>query len=324
MKVSVIIPLYNQIKYLNRCMESVLMQTYRDLEIIVVDDGSTDGSEKECDKWKARDGRVIVVHKENGGLSTARNVGLGYATGEFVFYLDSDDYISKNCIEKLLKVHEKTGSQITITRMRYISENCNEEIETNEQENTLIFTSQEAIEQSLYQKLFSCNAPAKLYEKTIADSVQFPIGKLSEDLATCHYFLNKAEKVAFTNYAGYYYRQQSESIMHTFTPKRVEALEWAIEIEKFCETNYPEIINAAYCRTFNVAIHLLLDLPDDGRIHDEFYKRIWSEIKRTRLKIITDKKARNREKIAAILSFGGEKLLKKSWRSKMSIRKGGI
>ena len=322
MKVSIIIPVYNVEKYLPRCIQSVLKQTYHNLEIILVDDGAKDCSGKLCDEYAKKDERIIVVHKENGGLSSARNAGIEVSTGDLFFFLDSDDYISYNCIEKMVLLLSETDSDIAITQMKYIKESDNSEIEEIGKESKYILTSEQAIEESLYQKLYTCCAPAKLYKREVMGEIRFPLNRLSEDLATCHLFLSNAKKVVYSSYYGYYYRQHESSIMHVFIPRRMDALEWAIEIESFCKKNYPNILNAAYCRTFNVAIHLLLDLPNSNEIHDRFIGEIWKEIERTRIKVLFNKKTRNREKVAALLSFLGEKSLKRIWHSKLSVKKG--
>lgn len=320
MKVSVIIPVYNVEKYLHRCVESVIKQTYKELEIILVDDGSKDNSGLLCDQLAEKDDRIVALHKENGGLSSARNTGNKVASGEYILYLDSDDYLARDCVKKALTMCKKTGAQIAIMQMMYISEETNDEISTSEKEFLKVLSAEEAIEASLYQRLYSCCAPAKLFHREIINGIEFPVGRVSEDLATCHLFLSKANKVAYTNAIGYYYRQHGNSIMHVFNPKRMDALEWALDIEKFCNAKFPKIREAAICRTFNVAIHLILDLPDKGNLHDKYYSTLWSEIKRTRFKTLLCKKVRFREKAAAILSFGGEKILKKVWNSKLAIK----
>lgn len=321
MKVSIIIPVYNVEKYLIRCLESVVNQTYLNLEIICVDDGSTDSSGIICEDFKKKDNRIYVIHKLNGGLSSARNEGLKVATGDAIFFLDSDDYISDGCIKKMVDLLDEYNSDVSIVQMKYIPEYVNEEDMDTVESNVVVMSTERAIEESLYQKLYTCCAPAKLYKRHVIGEVRFPIGRVSEDLATCHLFLNNANKIVFTDYFGYYYRQHNSSIMHTFNPKRLDALEWADEIETFCKKNYPSIINASYCRTFNVAVHLLLDLPENKEVHDQYYNDIWSRVIRTRRKVILDTKVRKREKFAAFLSFGGEKTLKKVWNSKIAVRK---
>jgi len=321
MKVSIIIPVYNVEKYLQRCIDSALAQTYLNTEIILVDDGSKDSSGKMCDEITKKDSRIKVIHKENGGLSSARNAGIELATGDALFFLDSDDYLSCDCISKCVAMLEENDADIANVQMMYIAEGTNEEIKSDVIEIKEVLNTSKAIEASLYQILYSCCAPAKLYKREVIGDIKFPIGRLSEDLATCHLFINNASKVAYSNSYGYYYRQHDNSIMHTFNPKRIDALEWAINIEEFCENNYPSITSAAVCRTFNIAIHLILDLPDSGEIHDKYFKQIWNEVKRTRLSTLKDKKVRGREKAAALLSFGGENMLKLIWNSELAVKR---
>lgn len=321
MLVSVVIPVYNVEKYLNRCLKSVSEQTFKQLEIILIDDGSTDNSGAICEEFASHDLRAKVVHKLNGGLSSARNVGTDLATGDFVTYLDSDDFLAKDYVEKSIKLCNKYNADISILDMLYINEYENDEHKDHIKITEKVLTPEKAIEESLYQILFSCCAPSKMYRTKIAKKVKFPENKLSEDLATCHLFLSKANKVIFSNQIGYYYRQRDNSIMHVFNPKRLDALKWVNSIEKYCLRCYPRIINAAYCRTFNVAIHLALDLPDDGLERKKYFSIIWSEIKRTRIRTIVNIKSRNREKAAAILSFGGEKILKTVWNSRFAVKR---
>ena len=321
MKVSVIIPVYNVEKYLPRCIRSVVEQTYKNLEIILVDDGTKDNSGVMCDEYASQDSRITVIHKQNGGLSSARNAGIEIATGNAVFLLDSDDYIAVDCIEKLVTLIEEYDADISIIQMKYIPENVNNECADNENEKVYVMNSEKAIEESLYQKLYTCCAPAKLYKRNAIGNIRFPLGRISEDLATCHLFLNNVNKIVYSSYYGYYYRQHESSIMHVFNPKRLDALEWAESIEEYCKEKYPKIINAAYCRTFNVAVHLILDLPDNGEMHNQYFPHLWNALKRTRVKTLFDRKARNREKGAALLSFGGERLLKVVWKSKVAVRR---
>ncbi|MEZ3425065.1 MAG: glycosyltransferase [Lachnospiraceae bacterium] len=321
MIVSIIIPVYNVEKYLLRCIESVLSQTYPYIEIILVNDGSTDNSGNICNEIALVNPQIKVIHKHNGGLSSARNAGIEAAKGEALFFLDSDDYLSHDCIEHCVYIMEKTESDISITRMMYTAEETNDEIEEDIISKEVLLTAMEAIEISLYQTKFSCCAPAKLYRRTVIDNVRFPVGKLSEDLATCHLFLDNATRIVYSNKYGYYYRQHNNSIMHTFNIRRMDALEWALGIENFCRNKYKPITDAAICRTFNVAVHLLLDMPGTGDVYDMYFKMLWNEIKRTRYIVLKDKKARKRDRGAAFLSYFGEDILRKVWNSQLSIKR---
>ena len=320
MKVSVIVPVYNVEKYLSRCVESLLAQNYTDLEIILVDDGSKDNSGKMCDVYSGRDKRISVIHKKNEGLSSARNAGMDVASGDAIFFLDSDDYLSEDCIAKCVELLDQYDADVSIVQMVHVSETTNEVIRIEQEAQTCLMNSGQAIAASLYQKIFTCCAPAKLYKRNVLGDVRFPVGRISEDLATCHLFLSRAPRVVYSNHYGYFYRQRENSIMHVFNPKRMDALEWALEIEKFCSKYYPEIKKAAVCRTFNVAIHLLLDLPAVGEVHNQYGSMVWKEIKRTRIQTIINRNARNREKIAALLSFTGEKGLRFAWNSRFVMK----
>lgn len=319
--VSIIIPVYNVEKYINRCIDSVINQTYKNIEIILVDDGSTDNSGKICDSYEKKDERIKVIHKENGGLSSSRNVGIDLSRGDIITFLDSDDYLSSEYIEKSVELYNRHNADIVVLKMIYVAENINEEIKNNTIPKIMEFNSEEAIEISLYQTYFSCCAPGKIYNKKIFKDIRFPLDKLSEDLAVCHELLGCAKKIVYCNEVGYYYRQRSMSIMHTFNIKRLDALKWCDNIEEFCKLNYPNIIKSAECRTFNVAIHLLLDLPKKDENRKVCYKDIISQIKRVRKDVMLDHKARKRERIAAVLSYLGEDFLKIVWNSKISIKK---
>jgi len=167
-----------------------------------------------------------------------------------------------------------------------------------------ILSPEKAIEYSLLQKEYTCCAPGKLYENKIFKEIRFPKGRLSEDLATCHLFLDKAKKVVYSHEVGYYYRQHERSIMHIFKKERLDALEWAESIESFCKKSYPSIVQSAKCRTFNVAFLLLLETPDNEK---ECERELWNAIIRTRKAVFFGSKVRIKEKIAAIISLLGTK-----------------
>lgn len=318
--ISIIIPVYNVENDLKVCMKSVINQTYKNLEIILVDDGSTDNSGKLCDDFALEDSRISVIHKKNGGLSDARNVGIENSTGEYIFFIDSDDYVNKKCVEKCMSSLIKNNADISIIRMICVSEDTDEEVDISVSNTVKILDSQKAIEISLYQTDFSCSACGKLFKREIINDIRFPKGRLNEDLAVCHLFFDNADKIVYSDFVGYYYRQRDGSIMHKFNPRRLDALKWTFDIKKFVNTKYPEIKSAADCRTFNIAIHTVLDMPIEDELHDKYFPKVWQVIKKTRLKVLFNHDTRFREKAAAILTFGGEKILKKVWNSNIAVK----
>lgn len=324
MLVSIIIPVYNVEKYLKKSLESVSNQTYNDLEIILVDDGSTDSSGEICDKFAEINSKARVIHKENGGLSSARNTGIKVAKGDYIAFLDSDDFLAVNYIETSLHLCDKYNAQISIMGMVYIGESVNQEIVDKEKKNKIMVLGKgDAIKESLYQKHFSCCAPGKLYRKEVFEGIEFPLNRLSEDLAVCHLILNNADTIVFSSQNGYYYRQHNNSIMHTFNQRRLDALIWTNKIEQFCTVTYPLLVSAAKCRSFNVAVHLALDLPHIKEENHDYYKTIWKEIVRTRNAVIMTGECRFREKAAAIISYFGINVLRTVWNSKFSVKNDG-
>lgn len=215
--ISVIVPVYNVEQYLNRCIDSIIKQTYKNLEIILIDDGSTDSSGKLCDNIKQKDARIIVLHKINGGLSSARNVGLDNMTGEYVMFVDSDDYISEDCVEYLYDLIVKTKSRIAIGN--YKMTNSSQCLFLGVQENVEQISSREALNRQFGKDTVQyVSAWAKLYEAELFKQLRFPEGRLHEDEGTTYKALYFSDNVVVSNKAVYAYYYNSESI--TKKPKK--------------------------------------------------------------------------------------------------------
>ena len=199
--ISIIIPVYKVEKYLPTCIESVLVQTYKNLEIILVDDGSPDKCPEICDNYEKLDGRIKVIHKTNGGLSDARNCGTEIASGKYIFYLDSDDKIMYDTIETLYNMAIKYGAEIVITTK---SRNDN----TND---IGILSGSEALKYCF--ESFHWEAWGKLYLFETIKDLSFPKGKLYEDLGFVPFALTNASRVVISDSGLYYYTERDDSIM---------------------------------------------------------------------------------------------------------------
>ena len=251
-KISVVVPIYNVEKYLVKCIDSILNQTYKNLEIILVDDGSPDSCPDICDKYKIRDKRIKVIHKENGGLSDARNAGIEIATGKYICFIDSDDFISDEYVNILYNLF--TNDDIDIAECDYFKFNEEKEVyslKNNKQANKII--SKKDMLNRLFDKKTSirttivCN---KLYKTKLFDEVKFPKGKLHEDEFTTYKIIYKSKKIAITNQKLYFYRNNNESIMgKKFNEKRYDAL-IALKQRKefFKKYNEPEFYNQSDIR----------------------------------------------------------------------------
>ena len=204
--ISVIIPVYNVEKYIEKCIYSVINQTYKNIEIILVDDGSTDISGKICDDFEKKDYRIKVIHKKNGGLSDARNVGIDVSTGKYIVFIDSDDYVDKKHIEYLYNMITKNNADISICQFNIVYENSDIQITDFTKKDTIkIFDNKKALETMLYNKKFCNSACTKMYKKELFDDIRFPIGKLYEDLGTTYKLIEKTTKVVLGQRTTYNY-----------------------------------------------------------------------------------------------------------------------
>lgn len=221
MKISVIIPVYNVEKYLKRCLDSVVTQTYKNLEIILVDDGSTDNSGKICDEYAAKDKRIIVIHKENGGLSDARNKGLDICTGDYISFIDSDDWIDLNYFDVLLK--NLLEYDVDIACCDYLRTDKYEQNNDVSIENAQIFIDEKILEIYLEKELVS--ACDKLYRKEKFYDVRFPLKKVNEDISTIFLVFTKSRSIAYIDKNLYFYFRNTNSITKSkFSIKNLDLL----------------------------------------------------------------------------------------------------
>ena len=220
--ISVIIPVYKVEAYLTACVESVLAQTYQNLELILVDDGSPDNCPQMCDVFAARDSRVRVIHKENGGLSSARNAGIGVARGEYLAFLDSDDLWSPLFLERLYRAIQETGADFSVCLFRQFCEAP--AVLTPEESKTEVLTQRQAFECFFNERNVNMVvAPNKLYRRCLFDAVRYPVGKIHEDEAVIHEIIGGAKTVAWVEEAHYHYRQAPGSITTSqFSLKRLD------------------------------------------------------------------------------------------------------
>lgn len=227
-KVSVIVPIYNVEEYLPKCVLSIQNQSYGNLEIILVDDGSPDKCGDICEEYKLKDERIKVVHKPNGGLSDARNAGMEVATGEYYVFIDSDDYIHPQMIEKLIEARDKTGADIVVSGLKYVGENENVDYETIGNVHITEIVSDEDRILYFYEKKYVEFVVAwnKLYPADYFENIKYPKGKIHEDEFTTYKLLEKADKIAFIDIPLYFYVQRKNSITGTgFNIKRLLVLD---------------------------------------------------------------------------------------------------
>lgn len=264
--VSIIVPVYKVENYLEKCVNSILNQSYKNIEVILVDDGSPDESGKLCEKMKKTDSRIIVLHKANGGLSDARNFGLQYAKGSLIMFVDSDDYIHPDMVETMYRKMEYDESDLVVCDFCKV----NQEGKLLENENGSNFESRVINNDEMLDMLCSESGwrlvPAwnKLYKKEIWKDLSFPKGKLHEDEYIIHEVIEKSEKISLINNKMYYYVQRNGSIMNNITDKnRLDGAEALIKRTEFL-TKINKKKQAAFC--FEGAVNkMLIDVKTEDK-----------------------------------------------------------
>ncbi|MDV4363177.1 glycosyltransferase [Enterococcus faecium] len=303
-EISIIVPVYKVEKYLRKCVDSILAQTFTDFEVILVDDGSPDNSGKICDEYAEKDNRVRVIHKENGGLSSARNAGIDVARGKYLGFVDSDDYIDEDMYEILyenLKIHDADISSVELIPFygdRYKK--------ANKEKKVIILNKKEAIKSVLEGTQFYAYAWNKLYRKELFKDNRYLDGKTFEDAYIIIDLLFQTEKIVVSNEEKYFYLQRNDSIMgKSFSMNNFDVIEaWQYNKEKILDA-FPDLHDSYYRRLCWAYFYVL-----DKMVLSSSYQRIPRKktviefLKKNRNFILTYKGFTKSRKIAIIaLSF---------------------
>jgi Glycosyltransferases involved in cell wall biogenesis len=268
--VSVIVPIYNVEAYLQRCVDSILSQTYKNLEIILVDDGSPDECPAICDEYANKDRRVQVIHKKNGGLSDARNAGLKIITGDYLMFVDSDDWLEKTAISDLYKLIVRSNAQLAIGGMQRIEDGTEHILKSDFSGETRerCFTKTQAME-DLFRN--GCAAWARLFLREIHNGIFFPVGEINEDEAIMLSILNRCTTVAQTNLVVYNYRCRPDSITTTsFSKKKLIWYKHCNDNLKWIRKHYPEL---ELCAAKRLCVSVLWSLTEIALC--DSYEPIW-------------------------------------------------
>lgn len=269
--ISVIIPVYNVEKYLNRCVESIVGQTYRNLEIILVDDGSPDRCPAMCDAWAEKDNRIKVVHKKNGGLSDARNAGLEMAGGELIGFVDSDDWIAPDMYQCLYETMKADNSDVAACGVKMVWEDDTlPQILTKA--GSCVLNRNEAMQALIEESWLKQPVWYKLYKAELIRNIWFPVGKYHEDVFWSYQAIGAAERVSVIDHAGYYYWQRSGSIMgEEYSLKRLDVIEALEYRQEYLERYFPDLAAKARCGLwFSCMFHgqkILQNLPAQERLN---------------------------------------------------------
>lgn len=244
--ISIIVPIYNVEDYLDRCVESIVNQTYNNLEIILVDDGSPDNCSQMCDSWAEKDNRIKVIHKENGGLSDARNAGLKIATGEIVSFIDSDDWIELDMFEKMLNRMKKDNSDMVSCGVKWVEEDGTVIRDVTSEDEVL--DTETAMRELLNDNKLKQHVWNKIYKYDLIKDIPFEKGKYHEDVFWSYQIVGRTKKVSVVKESFYNYMQRSNSIMgESYSVKRLDALDANMLRCEYIKEHFPELYdNALY------------------------------------------------------------------------------
>ena len=313
--ISIIIPVYNVEKYLRNCINSVIAQTYKNIEIILVDDGSLDTCPAICDEYAKKDLRINVIHKKNGGLSDARNTGIELAKGKYITFIDSDDDVSREYIEYLYELLIKNHTKMSIATHTVISNK--KRISWGNGYTKKLLTTEECLDRMLCDQGFSISAWAKLYSKELFKEVRFPKGKLNEDNGTTYKLVLQCEKIAYGNKSIYnYYKRENSITTSKFNLKKIDLVELTDKMCNEIDRKYPNLKNSTNKKRVTSRFSVLRQMAV-AKLNEEekvLEKEIVKYIKQRKKQILENNKMSKRDKIALITLMMGKSFFAFSWK----------
>ncbi len=299
-EISIVVPVYNVEKYLEKCLDSLLNQTFTDVEILLVDDGSTDHSLKICKNYAEKDGRIRVIHQLNQGLSAARNTGIENATGKYIGFIDSDDYIDEDMYEYLY--NQITNQKADIAVCGIYNEYADIVRRAYPKDECVVATQKEAMAMVLEANKISVNAVNKLYKIEIFKNLRYPVGKLSEDAHLILEILLQAEKIVISTSPKYHYVHRENSITTApYRKKDLSVIEAYIKNKKIIEKFYPDLLEVAEFRCFFAYFYVLDKMALTKNFKDKATrKKLIKEIRANKSKLKNNSFVGRNRKIAAI------------------------
>lgn len=275
---SVIIPVYNVESYLVRCVDSILGQTYPHLEVILVNDGSKDGSGSICDSYAQKDSRVRVIHKENGGLSSARNAGMDIATGEYITFVDSDDWIETDAYEHFLGLMEQYQVKLVCGGNYDVDEKTGEKTLGVCPEKEELITAQEMVRRMFLWQGCDSSVCDKIFHRELLETFRFPEGKVCEDVAVTYKIILSTDRAVLSERPFYNYLHRAGSItMAAISENTFHFSQHTAEIYAYICANYPEIVNEARYLRVRSLVHNMLSLDVAGGNVRKTYFRQYSD-----------------------------------------------
>ena len=322
--ISIIVPIYKVEPYLRQCVDSILRQTYRDIEVLLIDDGSTDDTGILCDHLALKDGRIRVYHKSNGGLSDARNYGIDRARGEYFTFIDSDDYITLDYLSYLKRLIDKVSNcKLSICSI-YNVFSTNGKVVDNGNGQEMVLSPEKCLEMMCYHHLVDTCAYAKLYHRSLFDNVKYPKGKLFEDIGTTYKLIEQCDQISCGFEPKYYYVLRPGSIVNcSYSPKKLDLLEMTDQMAADVSARFPSLKNAVLRRQVYArfsTVNQMLDVKNTDALSER--KKLIMFIHEHEKSVNRDVLAPRRDKVAIKLLHLGFPVYRFFWKSYRRIKKG--
>ena len=309
--ISVIIPVYNVEKYLDRCMESVINQTYKNIEIILINDGSTDNSGELCKKWQKLDKRVKLFEQENQGQSKTRNTGIIKSIGTYITFIDSDDYISKNYVQKLYTMIQKSNADISVTSHNIMYPKKTIINKNSDQEE--ILDAKKATEKMLYGKI-DVSIWGKLYHKKCFNNTKYPENKSYEDVAITPIIFAQSSSIIVSPEITYYYVINKNSVTTTKNyQKKIEHIEMTERMSTKIIDIFPDLKPAAMRRNMYARLSVLSQFAAMKKVPKKYTADIISYIRKNSNKVLSDKNISKRDRLGIYCAKCGYGFYKAIW-----------
>lgn len=271
-KVSIVVPVYKVEQYINECINSIISQSYSNLEIILIDDGSPDSCPQICDSLALKDNRIKVVHKENGGLSSARNAGLDIASGKYIMFTDSDDIIDCYMIEKMIHLYDEYHADLVCCESRAYHDGKEEIIPHYHKQASITIENQLIFLQGLLEMKNDSSSCNKLFLRDKIGKLRFEEGKYNEDILFLFSLSSSLQKIVITNEGLYKYRYNPESITHSFNIRNLDALYNALFINNVVKDKYPTLKKISGEYLLWISYGVASKIRNNGYIYQEPYK----------------------------------------------------
>ena len=308
-RISVIVPVYNGERYLEECLESIAGQSFSDFEAIVVNDGSTDGSERIIRTFCDKDSRFKYLESENSGVSRARNIGIDSAEGEYITFVDADDCLQPTALERMIDMLETYDASVCICSYSQGSEFHPIDIAKEKPER---YSYRQAMKRALYQSRIMNSAWGSLFaKKLLRPNIRFREGIRYEDLDAFYRFYEKADRIIFSHEPLYFYRINEEGFIRNWSVERLDALDVTDRISQYVEERHPSLRGAARDRRFSAHFNILLLLLENHITDKTALRRCFNVIKQYRIPTLLDPHVRLKNKVGALASFGGIRFIKK-------------